>query len=128
MEAALEHQLTPDELAFREHVCGALFQAGVDAGRWRLLSVDWPAATLAISAAARPGSPDEFFFRFELTGYPSIATACPIDSATGQTLSAEMRPKGELRRLGLPARLARRPGSLRPVGSPVDRRPSGLAD
>jgi len=96
MEAALEHQMTPDELALREHVSGAQFQAGVDAGRWRLLSIEWPTATLAISAAPRPTSPEEFYFRFELVDYPSVATACPIDIATRQTLSAEMRPKGEI--------------------------------
>lgn len=95
MEAALEPQMTPDELAFCEHVSGAPFQAGVDGGRWRLLYIDWPTATLAISAASRPDSPEEFFFRFELADYPSVATACPIDIATGQTLPAEMRPKGE---------------------------------
>jgi hypothetical protein len=96
MEAAVEHQMTPDELAFREHVLGAKFQAGVDAGRWRLLDITWPTARLAIGAASRADSPEEFFFRFELTGYPAVATACPIDIATGQTLSAEKRPKGEL--------------------------------
>lgn len=96
MEAALEYQMTPDELAFREHVAGAVFQAGVDGGRWRLLSVSWPSATLAIGAAPRPSSPNEFFFRFDLTSYPANATACPIDLATGQTLAVEMRPKGEI--------------------------------
>ncbi|HEX5592953.1 MAG TPA: hypothetical protein VFX35_06365 [Solirubrobacterales bacterium] len=96
MEAALNHQTAPDELAFCEHVAGAEFQAGVDAGRWRLLEVTWPTATLAISAAARPNSPREFFFCFELSGYPAGATARPIDIATGQTLPAEMRPKGEI--------------------------------
>lgn len=96
MEAALEHQMTPDELAFREHVAGAEFQAGIDAGRWRLLTVTWPTATIAVGAAPRPDSPAEFFFRFELTGYPAGATACPIDIKTGQTLPAAMRPKGEI--------------------------------
>lgn len=94
--AALEPQMSPDELAFCEHVAGARFQAGVDGDRWRLLSIEWPTAILAISAAPRPNSPPEFFFCFELTGYPSIATACPIDIETGQTLPAEMRPKGEI--------------------------------
>ncbi|HEX7060290.1 MAG TPA: hypothetical protein VF176_10615 [Solirubrobacterales bacterium] len=96
MEAALKPQMTPDELAFCEHISGPHFQAGVDGGRWRVLTIDWPTAKIAISAEARPNSPEEFFFRFELAGYPSIATACPIDIETGQTLSAEMRPKGDL--------------------------------
>jgi hypothetical protein len=96
MEAALEHQMTPDELAFREHVAGAEFQAGLDAGRWRLLSMTWPTAILAVGAGPRAESPREFFFCFDLTAYPANATACPIDISNGQLLPAGRRPKGEI--------------------------------
>jgi hypothetical protein len=96
MEAAVESQIGPDELAFREHISGALFQAGVDSDRWRLLSITWPTALIAISADPRPNSPKEFFFCFQLDGYPAVATAYPIDPRTNQALPAEQLPKGEL--------------------------------
>ena len=60
----------PDERALREHLRGGRFQAGVAAGHWRLISVTWPAAVVAVSAAARSNSPAEFALRFELGGYP----------------------------------------------------------
>jgi hypothetical protein len=96
MEAALQPSISPEELAFAEHIVGARFQSGVDDGRWRLVSTTWPTAILAISAASRANSPAEFFFRFQLDGYPSIATAGPIDPKTNQPLTAEMLPKGEI--------------------------------
>jgi hypothetical protein len=94
--AAFEPQMAPDELAFREHAAAALFQQGVDRGYWRLLTVAWPHVVIAISAAPRPDSPEEFFFRFQLDGYPAVGTACPIDIKTNETLQEEKRPKGEI--------------------------------
>ena len=47
------------------------FLAGVEAGRWRLVSVEWPIVTVMVSAAPREGAPTEFAIRFELGGYPN---------------------------------------------------------
>ncbi|MEK6251645.1 MAG: hypothetical protein AABM43_06845 [Actinomycetota bacterium] len=88
-------QMAPDEAAFLEDLAGARFLAGDDAGRWRLVGgVDWPFATIAVSAAPREGSPSEFAIRFELSGYPGSATGTPWHLTEGRALSAEERPKG----------------------------------
>jgi hypothetical protein len=86
--------VSPDERAFRAHVAGGRFQAGVDRGEWRLVSIDWPHAVIAISAAPRAGAPTEFFLRFELTGYPNTgATAALWDPETQALLPDRTRPK-----------------------------------
>lgn len=79
----------------RAHLLRPEFQAARAAGRWRVLDIDWPSALIAVSAAARPNSPDEFVLRFDLTGYPSQApTAIPFDLETGARLTPEKLPKG----------------------------------
>jgi hypothetical protein len=85
----------PDQRALGDHLQSARFQAGVDAGRWRLVSMTWPHALIAISAAPREGAPDEFVLKFELTGYPTSApTGCPWDLNGDVILEAGKRPKG----------------------------------
>jgi hypothetical protein len=86
----------PDMRALREHLGGGRFQSGADAGRWRLVSLEWPVAVVTVAAAPRPASPAEFTLRFELSGYPNQAPTGGIwDLAAGQPLPAEQRPKGE---------------------------------
>jgi hypothetical protein len=86
---------TPDERALLEHLRGGRFIAGVAAGRWRLISVAWPVMLVAVSAAARAGSPSEFVLRLELTGYPHAAPTGGLwDRANESSLPAEQRPKG----------------------------------
>lgn len=81
--------LTPDERVFREHLEAGPFQSGVDRGRWRLISIDWSHAVIAVSAAQRPNAPEEYFFRFELTNYPAaLPTAQPWDVETNAPLEA----------------------------------------
>lgn len=89
--------MEPDERTFRAHLDGLSFQAGVDRGRWRVVGIDWPHATIAVAAAPRPNSPQEFHLRFELTNYPQQApTATPWDPATGEPLAPDKRPRGEI--------------------------------
>lgn len=96
MEAlALEESMAPDESAFRAHLAGARFQQGVDRGRWRLVTLQWPIAVIAVTSAARQEAPSEFFLRFQLEGYPAGATAAPWDLENDELLSPEKRPKGE---------------------------------
>lgn len=77
----------PDERIFREHLEAGPFQSGVDRGRWRLVSIDWSHTVIAVSAAARPNAPEEFFFRFELTNYPAVPpTAQPWNAEINAAL------------------------------------------
>lgn len=87
---------SPDERALSAHLRSARFQAGVDAGSWRLISLSWPNAMIAVAAAERAGAPTEFVLRFDLSGYPQRGpTAALWDVATNTVLSAATRPKGE---------------------------------
>ncbi len=87
----------PDERIFRYHLGCVAFVAGESAGRWRLVSVDWPHAVIAIAAALRPDALDEVVLRFELTNYPNGApTGMPWDIDRGQQLDHRRYPKGEV--------------------------------
>jgi hypothetical protein len=88
--------LAPDERTFRVHVDGGRFRAGVAAGQWRLLEIDWPSSLIAVSAAERPDSPNEFVLKLELNGYAHTAPTGSVWDADTQTwLAADRRPKGE---------------------------------
>jgi hypothetical protein len=86
----------PDERPLLEHVAGGRFQAGVHAGRWRLVSLDWPIALIAVSAAPRPNAPSEFTIRFDLSDYPhSAPTGGLWDEGANTYLAENRRPKGD---------------------------------
>ena len=86
----------PDERALREHLRGARFLAGAEAGRWQLLSLDWPVALVAVAAAPRPGAPGQFVIRFDLAGYPQAAPTGGLwDRTACDYLRADLRPKGD---------------------------------
>lgn len=85
----------PDERVFRDHLEWGPFQSGVDRGRWRLVGIDWPWATIAVAAAPRPGGPGEYAFRFDLADYPqSPPTARPWDAARDAPLAPADWPGG----------------------------------
>ena len=87
--------MAPDERAVRADLRSARFQLGVDGGRWRLLSFDWPVGLFAVAAADRAGSPVEYALRVDFSGYPQRApTATPWDVDCNELLSADKRPKG----------------------------------
>ena len=90
-------EISPDERVFRDHLSGAKFAVGLKQGKWRIVGdIEWPHALIAISAAQRENSPEEFFFCFNLSGYPGEApTATPWDPSTENVLSSGMRPKGD---------------------------------
>jgi hypothetical protein len=89
--------LDPDERTFRAHLDGMPYQVGVDRRRWRLVSLDWPYAVIAVTAAERPNSPTEYFLRFGLDGYPEQApTVAPWQPLPGTVLAADRRPQGEI--------------------------------
>jgi hypothetical protein len=87
--------MPPDERAFRAHVSTGRFSAGVDAAEWRLVGdITWPHAIVAVTAAWRQGAPEEYAFRFELSGYPNIAaTAGAWNTAENRLATEAERPK-----------------------------------
>jgi hypothetical protein len=94
MTTVINQTTPPDEKAFRAHTSAGRFPAGVDAGQWRLISIGWPLATIAVSAAPRAGAPDEYFFQFELGGYPNVGATARVWSPVENRLATEPeRPK-----------------------------------
>jgi hypothetical protein len=86
----------PDERAVLSLLASPRFQQGVDDGQWRLISLEWPIALIAVSAAPRSSCPEEFVLRFDLSGYPASApTAGLWDVSANTYLPASSRPKGE---------------------------------
>jgi len=86
---------SPDEEVLRAHLEEAAFQIGVAESRWHLQSFTWPHAVIAVAAAPRAGAPDQFTFRFDLTGYPESApTGCIWDLDSNAPLPGARRPKG----------------------------------
>lgn len=85
----------PDQLTFEADLEGGAFLSGVDRGRWRLVSVDWPNAVIAVSAAQRDEAPVEYYFRFNLLNYRADPpTAQPWDVERNQDLSFDRWPSG----------------------------------
>ncbi len=91
-------EMTPAERVFRDDVEKGPFQSGVERGRWRLLSIEWPYAVMTVSAAERPNSPQAYGLRFELTNYPqALPTAQPWDVEKNAPLEHARWPFGRLR-------------------------------
>ena len=75
-----------------------LFLAGCRAGRWRLLSSEFPILNFAISAIEPDGKTSEYGFRAELTNFPAHAPMVRIwDHASNVSLPPNQRPKGGAR-------------------------------
>ena len=91
-------KMAPDERALRSHLEHPAFLEGVARGRWRVADqINWPYVLIAVSAAPRENGPSEFFFRFDLDGYPASAPTINLwDPEKGDKLGLEKRPKGEV--------------------------------
>ncbi len=88
-------EMTLEERAFRSHIEKGPFRSGVAQGHWRLISINWPFTTIAVSAASRPNGPSEYAFRFNLTNYTQMApTACPWNCENDTPLEDGKRPHG----------------------------------
>lgn len=88
--------MSPDERAFRDHLDSARFRAGVARGDWTIICLTWPYALVAVTADPRPGAPDRYFIRFDVTGYPQrCPTGTPWDTDGDQKLPAGDRPQGD---------------------------------
>jgi hypothetical protein len=90
--------MLPDERALRADFAGGPFLLGCARKRWRLGGISWPFVMIAVAGAPCPGAPDEWWFRFECSGYPQQApTARPWDSETGVPLPTDRWPAGRSR-------------------------------
>lgn len=61
--------LSVNEKVFRKHLRQSRFQAGVDRGLWRLVSINWPNAVIALGTSKHNST--EHFVRFRLESYPA---------------------------------------------------------
>ncbi len=90
--------MLPDERAFRADVAAGPFLLGACLRRWRLGKVEWPFSLIAVTAAVREGAPEEWWFRFDCTGYPQQApTARPWDHEADRPLPFDRWPGGRSR-------------------------------
>lgn len=88
----------PDERVFLDHIERGPFQSGMDHGRWRLISINWPKAVIAVTAAPRTNGPNEYALRFDLTNYPQWPpTAQPWDADRQAPLEHGKWPDGKSR-------------------------------
>ena len=74
------------------------FVSGCDAGRWRIISQEFPILDFAISATEPDGTDSEYGFRAELSNFPSQAPMVQIwDHEQNAPLAVGRRPKGGAR-------------------------------
>jgi hypothetical protein len=86
----------PDERAVRDHLQSARYLRGEETSHWRLVSISWPHAIIAVTAAPREGAPTEFGLKLELSNYPAQAPlGCPWDLEDNVVLPERKRPKGD---------------------------------
>ena len=92
--------MRPDVLGFNRHVNNGDFQLAAQQGKWGIVNNDserptWPFTIIWVSASPRENSPEKYYFRFELTNYPSDPPdICIWNHETNTPLEAEFRPKG----------------------------------
>jgi hypothetical protein len=88
--------MSPDEAIFRDHLTGAPFQSGADAGKWALQGqIAWPTAVFWIQSATRFVAAGRVLLKFDLQNYPQLApTASPWDDEKHDLLNPEVWPKG----------------------------------
>lgn len=77
-------------------LASARFRAGVGRGQWKQVSYAFP--VLVVAAIEPDGKTSEYYFRFELSGFPGTAPEVTIwDPATNALVAADKRPKGSER-------------------------------
>lgn len=85
-----------DRSMFQQHASEGFFLIAADESRWGIhQELTWPYVIMWVQALAKPGKPERFYFKFNLSGYPGTApTACPWDIATNTRLDNSRWPKG----------------------------------
>ncbi len=74
----MEQDAGPDERVLRADLEKGPFVNGVDRGKWRFISINWPYIVIAVSAATREDAPGEYAFRFDCTGYPQLGPTAQL--------------------------------------------------
>lgn len=90
--AELSHKAVLKDLA------SPRFRVGAASNRWRLVSDNFPMLIFAVAAIEACGARGEYFFRFELSGFPTTAPEVNIwDPGANARLILAHRPKGSPR-------------------------------
>lgn len=89
---------SPAEMAVDQDLASARFVAGVRRGHWRKVSYNFPLLIVGVAAVEPDGGRTEYFFQFELAGFPGTAPAVVCwDAKAGTKLPPEARLKGSPR-------------------------------
>jgi hypothetical protein len=89
--------MNPDEMALRADLAKPAFRAGVAEERWRLVSIDWPHAQIAVTA--KDGR--EYTLRFNCANFPEAPpTAGLWDTGRNAQLASDLWPRSKGGRLG----------------------------
>ena len=87
--------MPPDQAAVAAHLASHRFRRGEAMGRWRLLGHFHPEVLIAVSAAARIGSPDWLLLRMQVEAFPAIGpTGQLYHGGEDRALVAHERPRG----------------------------------
>jgi hypothetical protein len=86
------------EKAVAADLASTRFRAGARRGHWRKVSYEFPVLLMAVAATEPDGAASEYFFRFELTGFPGAAPEVMLwDVAATTLLAPNKHPKGTQR-------------------------------
>lgn len=86
---------SPAETGVAVDLASPRFRAGTIRGQWRQVSYVFPVLVMAVAAIEPDGSRNEYWFRFELTGFPGTAPEVRIwDCDANVALAQDRRPKG----------------------------------
>ena len=87
-----------DRNAAEADLASVRFRAGVLRRCWRAVSFEFPILIVGVAAINSGCEISEYLFRFELTGFPTVAPEVIIwDIEAGAKLAADRRPKGSHR-------------------------------
>ncbi len=90
--------MEPSQRILLAHLQAPEFHAGAAGGWWGYVADDrvpWPHVLLWIAAPERPGAPDRFHARLDVTGYPGEApTGNLVEPVSWEPLDPARRPKG----------------------------------
>jgi hypothetical protein len=89
---------SPAETAADADLSSARFRAGILRNQWRKVFYAFPVLIMAVAAVEPDGTVSEYFFRFDLSGFPGAAPAVQIwDCTTNALLALNRRPEGSPR-------------------------------
>lgn len=85
----------PVQSAAAADLTSTRFLAGVVRRQWRKVSYEFPVLVMSVAAIEPDGRQSEYFFRFELSGFPGTAPEVKIwDPESNALLAVQKRPKG----------------------------------